>query len=223
MYRPTHTVPTEGMVTYAEPDPGLAPGPGLDPGLDVQVVEERGAWAKVLCSNGWTAWVDGRLLIAQPGPVPDAASQAVVTPTSAVVPTPVIPVPAPILPTPRAGDYAEFGPRLGAFAIDVVLLLLVGVVMMATGLGALSPFVGAAYFIYFTGSRGATLGKQALKLKVVNADGTDCEYGTAAMREIVGKFLSALMLGIGYLLPLWDERKQALHDKVAKTFVVKTG
>jgi hypothetical protein len=45
--------------------------------VEVVVREERGAWAEVLCSNGWSAWVDGRRLIAvgapgvpQPEPAP---------------------------------------------------------------------------------------------------------------------------------------------------------
>jgi hypothetical protein len=36
----------------------------LDPGLAVQVLEQRPeGWAQVRCSNGWAAWVDGRSLV----------------------------------------------------------------------------------------------------------------------------------------------------------------
>jgi hypothetical protein len=38
----------------------------LDALLPVQLLERRGDWGHVLCSNGWSAWVDGRLLIAVP-------------------------------------------------------------------------------------------------------------------------------------------------------------
>ena len=31
-------------------------------GVQLSIVEERGAWAQVMGSNGWTGWVDGRLL-----------------------------------------------------------------------------------------------------------------------------------------------------------------
>jgi SH3-like domain-containing protein len=34
----------------------------LGGGLPIQVTEVRGAWARVLCSNGWTGWVDGRII-----------------------------------------------------------------------------------------------------------------------------------------------------------------
>ena len=35
----------------------------LDPDLDVEVLEWSGDWARVRCSNGWEAWIDGRPLI----------------------------------------------------------------------------------------------------------------------------------------------------------------
>jgi hypothetical protein len=35
----------------------------LDPGLEVQVVERRAHLAHIICSNGWTTWVDARLLV----------------------------------------------------------------------------------------------------------------------------------------------------------------
>ena len=34
----------------------------LAPGLPIQVSEVRGAWARVICSNGWTGWIDGRII-----------------------------------------------------------------------------------------------------------------------------------------------------------------
>jgi hypothetical protein len=61
-WTPDHTVPDVGMWAYAEPDPGAAPVAPLDPRLPVQVDERLGDWAHVVCSNGWTCWVDGRQL-----------------------------------------------------------------------------------------------------------------------------------------------------------------
>ena len=43
----------------------------------------------------------------------------------------------------------------------------------------------------------------------------------AVLREVIGKFLSKLILGIGYLLVAVDSRKQGLHDKIADTYVIK--
>lgn len=61
-WRATHFVPPTGMAAWDLPDPTRQPSVMLSPGVQLQVVEQRGAWARVLASNGWQAWVDGRLL-----------------------------------------------------------------------------------------------------------------------------------------------------------------
>jgi len=58
----THVVPAAGLPAWTDPDPAAAPATRLDPGLDVAVDRREGDWAHVVCSNGWAAWVDGRLL-----------------------------------------------------------------------------------------------------------------------------------------------------------------
>ncbi|NUO46353.1 MAG: hypothetical protein HOV73_14780 [Streptomyces sp.] len=64
-FRPTHVVPQHGMPAWEAPDPARPTVP-LDPLLPVQLVERRGDWGHVLCANGWSAWVDGRCLVAVP-------------------------------------------------------------------------------------------------------------------------------------------------------------
>jgi hypothetical protein len=61
-FAPTHTVPPQGMQAWAAPDPTGAVVATLGGGLPIQITEVRGAWAHVLCSNGWTGWVDGRII-----------------------------------------------------------------------------------------------------------------------------------------------------------------
>ncbi len=80
-----------------------------------------------------------------------------------------------------------------------------------------------AYYVIMTGRYGATLGKMLLKLKVVREDMGPVSYGTAALREIVGKFVSSLVCMLGYIWAGFDDRKQAWHDKIAHTFVIITG
>ena len=74
-YRASHTVPGSGLAAWIAPDPQASPVSRLDPYLDVQLLEQRvDGWGHVRCSNGWEAWVDGRLLQAMPtsaGPPPD--------------------------------------------------------------------------------------------------------------------------------------------------------
>ncbi|WP_432118463.1 hypothetical protein [Streptomyces sp. bgisy032] len=62
-FRPTHVVPRHGMPAWEAPDPSR-PTVDLDPLLPVQLLERQGDWGHVLCFNGWSAWVDGRLLVA---------------------------------------------------------------------------------------------------------------------------------------------------------------
>ncbi|HRC86656.1 MAG TPA: RDD family protein, partial [Thermoanaerobaculia bacterium] len=56
-------------------------------------------------------------------------------------------------------------------------------------------------------------------LYVCDLDGrVGLPFGRALLR-FVGYFLSSLALGLGYLMPLFTERKRALHDFVAGTYV----
>lgn len=75
--------------------------------------------------------------------------------------------------------------------------------------------------IYLVGTQGYSIGKKILGLKVIKENGK-CPIGLvdALIREVVGKFISAIILGIGFLMIAFDPKKQGLHDKIAKTYVV---
>ncbi|MEW1688751.1 hypothetical protein ACIQOF_09870 [Streptomyces sp. NPDC091265] len=70
-FRPTHVVPQDGMPAWESPDVSRPTEP-LDPLLPVQLLDRRGDWGQVLCANGWSAWVDGRLLVSVPQDPPQA-------------------------------------------------------------------------------------------------------------------------------------------------------
>jgi uncharacterized RDD family membrane protein YckC len=78
-----------------------------------------------------------------------------------------------------------------------------------------------SYAVFFTGYCGQTPGKMALRIKVIRTDGAPITYGRAALREVLGKFVSGILLGIGYLMVAFDSKKQGLHDKIADTYVIK--
>jgi hypothetical protein len=59
---PSHSVPPQGLRAWGAPDPAGPVVANLAPGLPIQVAEVRGAWARVICSNGWTGWIDGRII-----------------------------------------------------------------------------------------------------------------------------------------------------------------
>lgn len=62
-WAPTHAVPVSGVWAWDMPDPSRPPMVSLAPGVQLSIIEQQGAWARVLGSNGWTGWVDGRLLV----------------------------------------------------------------------------------------------------------------------------------------------------------------
>ncbi|GAA2252118.1 hypothetical protein GCM10010232_45440 [Streptomyces amakusaensis] len=61
-FDPTHVVPGSGLPAWEAPDVSRPTEP-LDPLLPVRLIDRYGDWSRILCANGWSAWVDGRLLI----------------------------------------------------------------------------------------------------------------------------------------------------------------
>lgn len=146
----------------------------------------------------------------------------------------------------RAG-YAGFWIRVLAWALDQLLLgLIVLVFSLCSGLISgeglyfvdraeqltvamvSAPFsflfatvFGYAYRVFFIGYCGQTPGKMAVGVKVVRTQKTEIGFGRAFLREVIGKFCSKIILGIGYLMVAFDSRKQGLHDKIADTLVIK--
>jgi uncharacterized RDD family membrane protein YckC len=68
----------------------------------------------------------------------------------------------------------------------------------------------------------ATLGKMALGLRVTDLEGRRISFGKATGRHF-GKIVSWIILAIGFMMAGWTEKKQALHDIMAGTLVVKKG
>ena len=80
------------------------------------------------------------------------------------------------------------------------------------------------YYVALTGLKGQTLGKMALGIMVVNAQGEAPGIRRAAFREIVGKLVSEIAIFLGYLGYLWigwDRKKRGWHDHIASTHVVR--
>lgn len=95
----------------------------------------------------------------------------------------------------------------------------------------IAGFVGNLVFLlvyigYFAGMesslRQATYGKMMLGVKVVDEDGFRISFWHAVGRYFA-KYLSIFTLFIGFLMAAFTEKKQALHDMVAKTLVIKEG
>jgi uncharacterized RDD family membrane protein YckC len=127
---------------------------------------------------------------------------------------------------PVAGAYADPAvlPRAGFLVRSVALALDVLVVGSVVALmHAIAPaflLVLAAYGAVLWRLRGATLGGMILGLRVVRTDGKDVDWTTAGIRAL-GCFLSLLPLGLGFLWIAFDRDRQAWHDKVAGTVVIR--
>lgn len=120
---------------------------------------------------------------------------------------------------------AGFVDRAVATIIDALILLIPNLIfsfVIEGVLGSLLSFaLGAAYAIYFWVNNGATPGKQMMRLKVVAADGGALLTPGAAAVRYIGYIISAIPLGLGYLWVLWDPKREAWHDKIAATKVIK--
>ncbi len=85
-------------------------------------------------------------------------------------------------------------------------------------LGALS------FWLYFSlqegGKHQATWGKRLLKIKVVNKEGFPLSFAHATGRTLA-KIVSYLTFYLGFLMMPFSNRKRALHDYIAETYVVK--
>lgn len=140
-------------------------------------------------------------------------------------------------PLPPGTAYAGFWLRLWASLIDLVLFSLwtiplmyaiYGDAMLTSGKLILGPadvlinwVLPAVAVIVFWRRKQATLGKMAIRARIVDAR-TGGEPGTR--QDIVryfGYLLSLLPVGLGYLWIAFDRRKQGLHDKLAGTVVIR--
>ena len=120
---------------------------------------------------------------------------------------------------------AGFIDRFVAVLIDFLILLIPNLIfgLVIGGLvGNLLSFVlGAGYAIYFWSSSGQTPGKQMMKLKVVKAEGGAILTPGEALVRYIGQIISAIPLLLGYFWVLWDPKREAWHDKIAGTKVIK--
>jgi len=138
---------------------------------------------------------------------------------------------------PRVGRLASPGRRLAAHACDGIIPLAAFLGLLSVvgagaatgseagaGLGVLAASgLTVAYFIWALKlfARGTTPGKNALGLRVVKESGIAAGFGAMLCREWIGKALSSLVFGLGFLWILFDKDRQGWHDKLGTTYVVQ--
>jgi uncharacterized RDD family membrane protein YckC len=143
-------------------------------------------------------------------------------------------------------NYAGFWIRFCAYFIDSILMQIVllplsfairavvgapispfqqvpanhGVVLASLINSPLSLALMAAYYTFFVGKYGATPGKMATNLRVVNPDGSPVGYGKACGRYFC-YIVSSLICLVGFMMAGWDPEKRALHDRICSTRVIR--
>jgi uncharacterized RDD family membrane protein YckC len=178
------------------------------------------------------------------------ASAITLPPASAATPSiPIGGIAATYIPTTKVG-YAGFWLRFVAIIIDGLIIevvlgipffMFLGGTSMLRGMMSGNPpedYLGqffavialfslaglVARWLYFalleSSPWQATLGKRALGLYVTDLAGQRVSFGRASGR-FFGKIISSLTLMIGYIMAGFTERKQALHDMIAGTLVLR--
>jgi uncharacterized RDD family membrane protein YckC len=146
---------------------------------------------------------------------------------------------------PRINNYAPFWDRTGAMLIDWVVVnslvwptsFVIGWILsesrrmigirahdasFASGFLAVVLWIVADWLyasFMLSSSRQATIGKQWMRLKVTNSEGSRISFIQATGRHFA-KFLSTFILLGGFVMAAFTIKRQALHDIAADTIVV---
>jgi len=134
-------------------------------------------------------------------------------------------------------DLAGIGRRFAALFIDSLLL---SIPIVAIGIGMVFAVAGnknfnpiwvqpaallaivlfVAYEALMLAARGQTLGKMAMKIKVVRADGLPLSAGQAWGRAFMRQILASCLSIFNYIPAFFTKERTCLHDLVANTRVV---
>lgn len=121
--------------------------------------------------------------------------------------------------------YSGFWRRLIAYAIDALILaipgLLAGGTLRHLGLSiGMNVVLGFFYYPFFDSSAlKGTPGKALMGMVVLTEQGDRISFRAAVIRYFM-KYLSALVLYIGYFMQLFTQKRQTLHDMISEAVVV---
>jgi uncharacterized RDD family membrane protein YckC len=128
--------------------------------------------------------------------------------------------------------YGGFWIRFIAYLVDslIVTIGFVGIMLLISAMGlelAGAEFIFLVISILYwalmqSSKRQATIGKSLCGLKVGGPNGERISVARALGRE-AAKIISSLTLLIGFIIAAFTRNKQALHDFVASTYVVREG
>jgi uncharacterized RDD family membrane protein YckC len=118
-------------------------------------------------------------------------------------------------------SFARNVDSMGAMNEGEVFGMIAGIMAAAAATAVLTTILVVLYFTLMESSKyQATVGKLALGLVVTDESGNKLDIVKALVRNL-SKILSSKILMIGYIMIGFTEKKQGLHDIIAKTLVVK--
>ncbi len=145
--------------------------------------------------------------------------------------------------SPPPNPYAHWGLRVGAYLLDSILLIPVYIVAgigsamyeestltadtqnLGLGIMIIGYLLGAAFQIWNQivrqGRTGSSLGKQWVGIAVISERDGMPIGGWRTFGRALLHILDALPCYLGFLWPLWDDKRQTFADKIMKTIVVK--
>lgn len=114
---------------------------------------------------------------------------------------------------------ATFWMRMGALLLDLLLVaFILNLVYDSHNILLLGLAVYGALMWKF---KGTTIGGILFNLRIVRLDGRELDWATVIVRAL-SCFLSLIAAGLGFIWIAFDDDKQAWHDKIAGTVVVRT-
>jgi uncharacterized RDD family membrane protein YckC len=142
----------------------------------------------------------------------------------------------PVPPTGAPGQLASWGQRVVATLIDWLIIVVgyIVVFIVAFILGSISNTLGVLigligylalvaasfYFYYLNGATGQSPGKRLTGLKVISETTGGVIGGGAGIVRGLLHILDGVICYVGFLLPLWDAKRQTIADKIIHTVVV---
>ncbi len=137
------------------------------------------------------------------------------------------PVPAPAGPMSPYGERAEWVVRAQGALLDYVAPGLAGGVLMAIMPSLLDFVVWALtfgfilYTSYLGGSTGQSYGKKWAGTKLISDETGELIGGGMGIARYFLHIIDALPCYVGFLWPIWDEKRQTFSDKILNTTVIK--
>jgi len=133
-------------------------------------------------------------------------------------------------------ELAPFGKRILAYAIDDLLISILFIIMLwgpiksSTSVEEVAAIINSVwlfmvmtqiiYHTFFVWQYGASLGKIAMGIEVVESNGYTKPRFSVAFNRAIFRIVSGMIFYLGFVWAFIDPKRQTLHDKTASTLVV---